>query len=164
MLLWRALRDIGQGFYIDVGAWHPDIDSVTRAFYDRGWRGINIEPVEDFYRRLVAARRRDVNLRLAAGAAEGEAELIVVEGTGLSTLHPTCSLVRARCRARRADKSFRCRRWRRSAGADPAMGTDPSRCRSSRHFHPADRRALPREGGGREIECRGCLACSQDDP
>jgi hypothetical protein len=33
-----------RGFYIDVGAWDPVQDSVTKHFYDRGWRGINVEP------------------------------------------------------------------------------------------------------------------------
>jgi hypothetical protein len=34
--LWRALRDVEAGFYVDVGAWDPDLDSVTRAFSERG--------------------------------------------------------------------------------------------------------------------------------
>ena len=33
------------GFYVDVGAGHPTEDSVTRHFYDLGWRGINVEPI-----------------------------------------------------------------------------------------------------------------------
>ncbi len=85
VLLWRALRDIGKGFYIDVGAAHPDVDSVTRAFYDRGWSGINVEPVPSFARRLRAARARDLTLELALGETDGRTELLVVEGTGLST-------------------------------------------------------------------------------
>lgn len=44
VMLWRALKHIANGFYIDVGAAWPDKHSVTKAFYDRGWRGINIEP------------------------------------------------------------------------------------------------------------------------
>jgi hypothetical protein len=44
VVLWRALRDIGTGFYVDVGAGDPKEDSVTHAFYERGWSGINIEP------------------------------------------------------------------------------------------------------------------------
>jgi len=43
-MLWRALKHIERGFYIDVGAWSSDLDSVTRAFYEHGWRGINVEP------------------------------------------------------------------------------------------------------------------------
>ncbi|MBV9783074.1 MAG: FkbM family methyltransferase, partial [Acidisphaera sp.] len=86
VLLWRALGHIPAGFYIDVGAAHPDVDSVTRAFYDRGWSGIDVEPVADFARRLQACRPRDVVLPLALGERAGQGELYVVVGTGLSTL------------------------------------------------------------------------------
>jgi FkbM family methyltransferase len=87
-MLWRALKHVGQGFYIDVGASHPDIDSVTRAFYDRGWHGINIEPTANAHRRLLAARPRDLNLRLAVGAKPGTATFFAVDdvNSGLSTL------------------------------------------------------------------------------
>ena len=30
------------GFYVDVGAQDPVFDSVTQAFSERGWSGINI--------------------------------------------------------------------------------------------------------------------------
>ena len=49
VMLYRILKRVEAGFYIDVGAQHPVLDSVNKAFYDRGWRGINIEPnSEDF--------------------------------------------------------------------------------------------------------------------
>ncbi len=86
VLLWRALRGIERGFYIDAGAAHPDIDSVTRAFYDRGWSGINVEPTDDYYLLLSAARQRDINVQIVLGDRQGTAELLVVDGTGLSTL------------------------------------------------------------------------------
>lgn len=86
VMLWRALRHVERGFYVDVGAQHPDIDSVTRAFYERGWHGINIEPVASAHRRLAASRPRDINLNIALGAAAGRANFFVLEGTGLSTL------------------------------------------------------------------------------
>ena len=97
VLLWRALQNLGAGFYIDVGAAHPDEDSVTRAFYDRGWRGINIEPVKAMAARIAAARTRDVTLAVAAGAAEGTITLHAVAGTGLSTTDPSaaCALAGA---------------------------------------------------------------------
>ena len=88
VLLWRALRGVENGFYIDVGAAHPDIDSVTRAFYDRGWSGINVEPTAEFSLRLAAARPRDINLQIVLGERPGRAELFVVDGTGLSTTDP----------------------------------------------------------------------------
>jgi len=86
VMLWRALRHVERGFYVDVGAQHPDIDSVTRAFYERGWNGINIEPVASAHRRLAASRPRDINLNVALGATAGRANFFVLEGTGLSTL------------------------------------------------------------------------------
>lgn len=76
VLLWRALGNIDGGFYIDVGANDPEQDSVTKAFYERGWRGVNIEPLPGHHQALVAARTRDINLAVALGAKdEGELTL-----------------------------------------------------------------------------------------
>ena len=44
IVLWRAFRNQKTGTYVDVGAFDPTYDSVTRLFYERGWRGINIDP------------------------------------------------------------------------------------------------------------------------
>ena len=86
VILWRALKHVNKGFYIDVGAWSPDIDSVTRAFYERGWRGINIEPNNMFYHQLKDRREYDINLQIAVGHSEGMAEMSFVGDTGLSSL------------------------------------------------------------------------------
>ncbi len=85
VMLWRALKHIDQGFYIDVGANDPDNESVTKAFYERGWRGINVEPVPQWFERLEKARPQDINLQLALGAEPGEITLYEIPDTGLST-------------------------------------------------------------------------------
>jgi FkbM family methyltransferase len=89
VMLWRALKHVQAGFYIDVGAGHPDDYSVTRAFYDRGWRGINIEPTSRITR-LAGARPLDLNLHAAAvGQATDKLILFVVEDNkDISTLDP----------------------------------------------------------------------------
>ncbi|WP_342245208.1 FkbM family methyltransferase [Pseudomonas sp. OTU5201] len=84
--LWRALKFFENGFYIDVGANDPSVDSVTRAFYERGWRGINIEPAQAFHDALCEHRPNDTNLRCAAGDGEKELTFYDIPGTGLSTL------------------------------------------------------------------------------
>lgn len=56
------------GVYLDVGAYEPVLHSVTRLFYERGWRGVNIEPQPSVFRRLAAERPGDVNLN--AGVAD----------------------------------------------------------------------------------------------
>lgn len=85
VILLRALRGVVNGFYIDVGAQHPRNDSVTKAFYDLGWHGINVEPVAHWHRMLVEQRPRDINLCVAAGAGEGTIDLFEVKDSGLST-------------------------------------------------------------------------------
>ena len=85
VMLMRALRHVERGFYVDVGAQDPVNDSVTKAFYDLGWQGINIEPVTYWFDRLVLARRHDINLQLAVSDGPGELHLFEVVDSGLST-------------------------------------------------------------------------------
>ncbi|WP_313032794.1 FkbM family methyltransferase [Massilia alkalitolerans] len=75
VLLWRALGQVENGFYIDVGANDPEEHSVTKAFYDAGWRGISIEPLPSFHQAFLEQRPGDVNLAIAAGSANGELTL-----------------------------------------------------------------------------------------
>lgn len=88
VMLWRALKSVDAGFYIDVGANHPVCDSVTHAFYERGWRGVNIEPVRGLFDQLVQERKRDINICSVISSEIGTATFYEVVGTGLSTLDP----------------------------------------------------------------------------
>lgn len=89
VLLFRALGHVDNGFYIDVGAADPVLNSVTKAFYDQGWSGVNVEPVEASWKRLDEQRPRDVNLNVALGASHGTATLHVdSRWTDISTLDP----------------------------------------------------------------------------
>jgi FkbM family methyltransferase len=77
----------GDGYYVDVGAWSDNVDSVTRAFYDMAWQGVNVEPVQYWFKQLVATRPRDVNLNCAVGEKyEADRHIHVIANTGLSTL------------------------------------------------------------------------------
>ena len=85
-LLAHVLAGVERGRYVDVGANDPETHSVTRAFYQRGWSGVNVEPVAEWHARLVDARPRDVNLQVAVAQARGTLTLHEFAGTGLSTL------------------------------------------------------------------------------
>jgi len=87
-MLWRALRHVVEGFYIDVGAADPSEHSVTRVFYDRDWHGLNLEPNEDQFTILNKARARDINLPIGAGREAGQLTFYNVGGSGLSTFDP----------------------------------------------------------------------------
>ena len=61
--------------------------SVTRHFYDRGWRGVNVEPVARICGLLRDERPGDVNLELALSDREGSMTLYEPAGSlGMSTL------------------------------------------------------------------------------
>jgi FkbM family methyltransferase len=85
--LLRALTGVSHevGFYIDVGAWDPEIDSVTKLFYDHGWRGINIEPSPKWFPRLLEQRPRDINLQVAVSETPDEITFYPHEDGGLGT-------------------------------------------------------------------------------
>jgi FkbM family methyltransferase len=88
VMLWRALGHVQNGFYVDVGAWSPDLHSVTKAFSERGWRGINIEPNPYYFAQLVEKRPFDTNLAVAVGDRVGIVSMNFIEDTGLSTADP----------------------------------------------------------------------------
>lgn len=85
VMLWRALGHVDGGLYVDVGAQHPRIDSVSRAFYERGWRGVHVEPVPAFADLLRADRPDETVLQVALAEREGSLTLNVFADTGLST-------------------------------------------------------------------------------
>jgi hypothetical protein len=66
VVLNRVFQEVNNGCYIDVGAHHPLHDSVTKYFYDKGWRGININ--------------------CAVADYSGQTTFYEVPGTGLSSL------------------------------------------------------------------------------
>lgn len=85
VMLNRAFKQQANGFYIDIGVWDATLDSVTKHFYDKGWSGINVEPLSDNYQRIAAARPRDINLNVAASSHPGPLVFHHVRDTGLST-------------------------------------------------------------------------------
>ncbi|MFL5844063.1 MAG: FkbM family methyltransferase [Solirubrobacteraceae bacterium] len=70
VVLARAFPD-GTGFYVDVGAASPSVNSVTRHFYERGWCGVNIDPLPQWHDALVRERPRDVNLGVGVAGRSG---------------------------------------------------------------------------------------------
>ncbi len=86
VLLARVFDGQETGFYIDVGAWDPEKDSVTKHFYNKGWHGVNIEPAREYYDVLSLDRKRDINLHVALGKTPGERPFYEFSREGISTL------------------------------------------------------------------------------
>ncbi|MHA3049576.1 FkbM family methyltransferase [Acinetobacter sp. ANC 4639] len=85
VMLWRALKHISEGFYIDIGAQHPTIDSVSKAFYDVGWHGVHVEPSSVYAELLRKERENDFIIQAAISDHCGMIDFFEVKNTGLST-------------------------------------------------------------------------------
>ena len=85
VLLWRALASIERGVYIDIGAQHPIDDSVSMAFYEKGWRGIHVEPVPYYAELLRSHRQGEIVIQAALSSKKGRMRFFELPNTGLST-------------------------------------------------------------------------------
>ena len=79
VILQRVLADVPQGWYIDVGASAPAGDSNTCALYQKGWRGVAIEPLPHFPKMWRQIRPEDVFLSAAVGEQAGRTTLHVYD-------------------------------------------------------------------------------------
>lgn len=64
MILGRIFERQPVGYYVDVGAHHPERFSNTYFFYLRGWSGINIDAMPGSMEAFKKIRPRDVNLEI----------------------------------------------------------------------------------------------------
>lgn len=72
-VLSHVFSDVVDGTYVDVGANDPDAMTVTKHFYLRGWRGVNIEPNPDHRAKFQKSRPEDENVEV--GISDGPATL-----------------------------------------------------------------------------------------
>jgi len=64
-------RDIRNGYYVDVGCAHPRQISSTYLFYQRGWRGIGIDPNAEYSPLWLKYRPHDVYVNSAISDNDG---------------------------------------------------------------------------------------------
>ncbi len=64
--------DKHDGFFVDVGAYHPTLFSNTYFFYLHGWRGLNIEARPGSKALFDRVRPRDINVEIGIASKRGE--------------------------------------------------------------------------------------------
>jgi FkbM family methyltransferase len=85
-ILWDFFRDQSQGVCVEVGGFDGETFSNTLAFEEHGWRAIIVEPMPHFAKKIRARRPQATLFACAAGAAPGEARLVIAHGVeALST-------------------------------------------------------------------------------
>ena len=62
IFLMEYFRSKNNGFYIDVGCYHPFEGNNTQCLYKKGWSGMNIDISELSILLFNFARKRDINI------------------------------------------------------------------------------------------------------
>ena len=74
ILINRFFRKKNEGFYVDVGGYHPIKGSLTYCLYKRGWRGLNVDLSKVSIDLFKLARAKDYNIQAAVTDFDGETQ------------------------------------------------------------------------------------------
>lgn len=85
VVLWRAFSHIDEGRYVDVGAQDPNLDSISKVFFQAKWKGVHVEPTQAYADLLRADRPGDIILQSAVSDISGQITFFEIPETGLST-------------------------------------------------------------------------------
>ena len=77
-IVWEFFSRRDTGFFVEVGANHPQEGSQTWLLEQKGWRGVLVEPQERLFKQLCQARPRSQVFRAACSAPDK---------TGFADLH-----------------------------------------------------------------------------
>lgn len=73
------------GFYVDIGAHHPQRFSNTYYYYLLGWRGINVDADPDLIEEFNALRPRDKNIACGVGGKNDSLTFYVFNERAINT-------------------------------------------------------------------------------
>lgn len=85
MILSRYFEGQQNGTFVDVGAHHPFRFSNTYLFYNKGWRGINIDPLPESKELFDKYRPEDENLCIGISNTEQILTYYMFNETALNT-------------------------------------------------------------------------------
>lgn len=76
----NGLLDGYDGFYLDIGAYHPFAGNNTKWAYELGWRGMNIDPSEQSIKLFNIFRPDDININCGISDQSGELRYHIFKG------------------------------------------------------------------------------------
>ena len=85
LIISRLLGDVLSGFYVEVGSHHPFRFSNTYSFYQRGWKGICIDPLPNSKALFNKWRPRDLALEMGVSATTSNMKYYLFNEPALNT-------------------------------------------------------------------------------
>lgn len=82
------LLGVENGNYIDIGANHPIKFNNTFHFYEKGWRGYNIEPIQSHINTFNKIRPQDTNILTGIAPKSQMIDFYIMQPDTLSTFDP----------------------------------------------------------------------------
>ncbi|MBD1874003.1 FkbM family methyltransferase [Nodosilinea sp. FACHB-131] len=93
-ILCRIFEYQNQGFYVDVGAHHPQRFSNTYLFYLRGWKGINIDAMPGSMKQFEELRPEDINVEAAISDSQETLNYYMFDEPALNSFSEKVSVER----------------------------------------------------------------------
>jgi FkbM family methyltransferase len=85
----RILKHLFQGkkdgFYVEIGAHHPQRYSNSQLFYLNGWKGINVDAMPGSMKEFRKKRPSDINIETAISDKNEELAFYILEEKGMNT-------------------------------------------------------------------------------
>ena len=85
-ILMKYFEQQQDGFYVDIGAHHPTRFSNTYLFYQKGWRGINVDAMPGAMERFKRKRPEDINIEAAVSDTPATLDFYIFNDFALNTL------------------------------------------------------------------------------
>lgn len=92
LILLRLFQGRREGFYVDVGALHPQRFSNTYLLSKLGWKGCNIEPNSDLLSNFKRQRPHDINLNVGVSDKPGAIDYYIFEEPAINTFDQATAL------------------------------------------------------------------------
>lgn len=73
------------GFYVDIGAHHPQRFSNTHNFYLKGWKGLNVDTTPGSMKKFNEIRIHDINIETAIGSKKEIIDFYILNEGAMNT-------------------------------------------------------------------------------
>lgn len=96
LIIDRFFENQSTGFFIDIGAHHPRRFSNTYLLYQKGWQGINIDPMPGVMKLFNKERPKDINLEIGISREENILKYYIFNEKALNTFSESEAIIKSK--------------------------------------------------------------------